>query len=224
MTVVGVGGRDEERVERAVAAFEAEGFSRVATLVEATATGNFVVPLRDPAADVLDEADRLRLEYVLVHHGPDNGVSGGTYSRGRHRVEAPQLAELARRLRDDERMLVTCLAFAYQKGIPDGSAWVVDARCLDNPYWVDELRSLDGRDPRVSKFVLRQPEASSILGGLEAMLRLVLPAYWHRGRMDVKIAFGCTGGRQRSVALALDLARRLRRNRDLEVRAQLRDL
>ncbi len=52
-------------------------------------------------------------------------------------LRRPQLAELARRLGADQRMLVRCVAFAFKEGIPKDSAFGVDARCLDNPYWVE---------------------------------------------------------------------------------------
>ncbi len=80
------------------------------------------------------------------------------------------------------------------------------------------LRDLDGRDPRVAQFVLDQLEATALLGSLESMLGALLPAYRARGRMELTLAFGCNGGRQRSVALATELARRL------EVGVELRNL
>jgi predicted ABC-class ATPase len=97
-----------------------------------------VVPLRVTAAAVLDQADRDGIRYVVVHHGPDDRPKNGTYRRAHHRVETPQLAELARRLGADQRMLVRCVAFAFKEEIPKDSAFVVDARCLDDPYWVEE--------------------------------------------------------------------------------------
>jgi UPF0042 nucleotide-binding protein len=121
-------------------------------------------------------------------------------------------------------MLVTCVAFAFTEGIPKDSALVVDARCLENPYWVDGLRDLDGRDPRIAQFVCDQSEASVLLDSLDTMLGALLPAYRARGRMELILAFGCNGGRQRSVALALELARRLQARNDLDVAVQLRDL
>jgi hypothetical protein len=216
-----VGGTDDPRAEAAAAAFEAEGWAR-AHVVAVWDAADGVLATRDP--DVLREADARGIRYLLVHHGPDDGVAEGTYARAHHRVESAELPGLARRLRSRERPLVTCLAFAFKNGIPGDSAWVVDTRFLDNPYWVPELRPLDGRDPRVRDYVLGQPAAGTMLDGLEATLVPLLPAYAGRGRMDLTIALGCTGGRHRSVALAAELARRLGRVEGIEVACRFREL
>jgi hypothetical protein len=139
VTLVVIGGPTQERVETAVRAFEAEGFRRATTITGDPRAVNVVVPLPVGAAEVLEEADRKGIRYVLVHHGPDDRIENGSYARAHHRIEAPQLMELAQRLGADQKMLVRCIAFAFKEGIPRDSAWVVDARCLDNPYWVDDL-------------------------------------------------------------------------------------
>jgi hypothetical protein len=221
VALVIVGGADDARLEAAAAAFEAAGWAR-AREVEVWDVADGVLATRDP--DVLREADARGIRYVLVHHGPDDGVAEGTYSRAHHRVESRQLRELALRLRSRDCPLVTCLAFAYRSGIPEGSAWVIDTRFLDNPYWVPELRDLDGRDQGVRDYVLGQAAAGVLLDGLEATLVPILPAYAERGRMDLTVAFGCTGGRHRSVALAAELARRLGRLDGIEVACRFREL
>jgi UPF0042 nucleotide-binding protein len=132
--------------------------------------------------------------------------------------------ELAPQLRSRERLLITCLAFGYKRGIPDGAAWVVDVRLLDNPYWVDELRPLDGRDPRVRDFVVEQPAAQELLDNLERTLRAAVPHYRERGRSQLVVAFGCTGGRHRSVAVAREMAARLEGLEGADVEFRARDL
>ena len=97
-------------------------------------------------------------------------------------------------------------------------------RFLDNPYWVPELRPLDGRDAPVRDHVLGQPAAGALLDGLEATVVPILPAYAERGRTELTVAFGCTGGRHRSVALAAEFARRLDRVEGIDVECRLRDL
>jgi rhodanese/phosphatase family RapZ-like protein len=221
VALVIVGGIDEARVEDALAVFEAEGWTRVRSGAPAGGVDS-VLAAHDPG--VLREADARGVRYVLVHHGPDDGVPDGTYARAHHRVERAELPGLARRLRSRERLLVTCLAFAFKNGIPAESAWVVDTRFLDNPYWVPELRPLDGRDAPVRDHVLGQPAAGALLDGLEATVVPILPAYAERGRMELTVAFGCTGGRHRSVALAAEFARRLDRVEGIDVECRLRDL
>ena len=216
-----VGGATEERLEAAVQAFVAEGWCRAPGL---PIGGEADLVLAAQGAGLLSEADASGVRYTLVHHGPDDGVPDGTYARAHHRVESAQLTELARRLRSRKRMLVTCLAFAYKNGVPPESAWLVDTRFLDNPYWVPELRPLDGRDPRVRDFVLSQAPARTLLDGLEATLVPLLPAYSERARMQLTLAFGCTGGRHRSVVLAVEMARRLSHIEGLEVECRFREL
>src|SRR5262245_8641637 len=206
MTLVIVGGTGGERVEVALCAFEAEGWARARELgLWEEADG--VLAVQSPGQ--LREADERGIRYVLVHHGPDDGVPEGTYGLSHHRVERSQLPELARRLRSRDRLLVTCLAFAYKDGIPEASSWVIDARFLDNPYWIPELRPLTGLEAPVRDHVLGQQPAIALLDGLEATLDRLLPEYGRRGRTELTIAFGCTGGRHRSVVLAAEMASRL---------------
>ena len=221
MALVIVGGADDERIDIALRVFESEGWTR-ATEPGRWADADGVLATGDP--ELLREADATGIRYVLVHHGPDDGVPEGTYARAHHRVESRQLRELARRLRSRDCPLVTCLAFAYKNGIPEGSAWVIDTRFLDNPYWVPELRPLDGRDPRVRDYVLRQAPAGALLDGLEATLVPLLGAYAERGRMELTVAFGCTGGRHRSVVVAAEMARRLGAVEGIEAQFRAREL
>jgi hypothetical protein len=218
-----VGAANPERLETALAAFEAQGFARVRDLNEGQSSDQ-VVGLLSGAPEMLRQADAVGIAYVLVHHGPDDGVAGGTYERAHHRVEVAELPQLARRLRSREGMLVTCLAFAFRQGIPAESAWVIDARFLENPFWVPELRELDGLDARVRDYVMGQPAATALLDGLESTLRSAIPAYRARGRMELTIAFGCTGGRHRSVVLAAEMGRRLTGLEGIDVEFRARDL
>jgi hypothetical protein len=226
VSLVVLGGTTSERVEAALREFEVAGFTvkRGAGVEPDGGEGDVAFALPGGGAEALRDADARGLRYVLVHHGPDDGEPEGTYARAHHRVESRELPELARRLRARSRLEVTCLAFGYKNGIPAESAWVVDGRCLDNPYWVPELKPLDGRDPRVRDYVLGQPVAGRLLDGLEAVLVPLLPEYTRRGRMELTIAFGCTGGRHRSVALAEEMARRLSPLAEVEVRVRARDL
>src|SRR4029077_17499858 len=168
-----------------------------------------VLALTGDSAVVLKDADSRGIRYVLVHVGSDDGKRGCSHDRAHHRVDIAPRRELASQLKSREGMLITCLAFGYKRGIPDGAAWVVDVRLLDNPYWVDELRPLDGRDARVREFVITQPAARDLLDNLERTLRAAIPHYRERGRSQLVVAFGGTGGRHRSVAMAKEMAARL---------------
>ena len=127
--------------------------------------------------------------------------------------------ELRRRMRHlfegDEgisTMQTTLLSFGYKNGLPLDADLVFDCRFLPNPFWVDELRPLTGLDEQVRDYVLGQPAAAPFLDNVENLLAQLLPAYVAEGKAYLTIALGCTGGRHRSVAIAEELAARLRRH------------
>ena len=223
MTLVIVGGTTEPELEEAVGVFVDCGF-QLARWLSPWEDADGVLALRGDGAVLLKDADAQGIRYVLVHVGSDDGKSGGSHERAHHRVDIAQLRELAQQLKSRERMLITCLAFGYKRGIPDGAAWVVDVRLLDNPYWVDELRPLDGRDARVRDYVLNQPAARDLLDNLERTLKNALPHYRTRGRSQLIVAFGCTGGRHRSVVMASEMAARLERLGDVDIEFTARDI
>jgi hypothetical protein len=223
VTLVIVGGATEPELEEAVGVFLDSGF-QLARWLSAWDEADAVLPLRGDAVTMLKDADAQDIPYVLVHVGPGDGRAGGSHDRAHHRVDVAQLRELAQQLRSRERMLITCLAFGYKNGIPDGASWVVDVRLLQNPYWVEELRPLDGRDPRVREYVVGQPAAQELLGNLEQTLRAAIPHYRERGRSNLVVAFGCTGGRHRSVAMAREMAKRLENVDGVDVEWSFRDL
>ena len=211
-----VGGND---LEAAIHAFSGAGFA----VGEAGGEGDRMIPLAGDATAALKAADADGPKYELVHVGPDDGAPDGSYARAHHRVSADQLPALARRLRSRERMLIRCLAFGYKHGLPPGADWVVDARFLDNPYWVEELRPQTGLDPAVRRHVLSQPAAGELLDNLQRTIGGLIPAYRAQGRQELTIAFGCTGGRHRSVVLAAELARRLA-DGETDVETEYREL
>ena len=125
--------------------------------------------------------------------------------------------ELRRRMRtlfgDDtteSSMQTTLLSFGYKNGLPLDADLVFDCRFLPNPYWVDELRPLTGLDAPVRDHVLSQDAAGPFLDNLQTLLEQLLPAFVGEGKAYLTIALGCTGGRHRSVAIAEEVARRLR--------------
>lgn len=210
-------------MEQAVGAFEAAGFERIEHL-EALRDSDLVLGVSDGGAELLREADRRGIKYVLVHDGDDDHHPGGTFERAHHRIEAAQREELAKHLLSRARPLVTCLAFGYKNGAPAEAALLIDARFLDNPYWVPELRERSGRDPEVADFVLRQPAARRLLDDIERIVTELIPLYQEKGRMHVVVAFGCTGGQHRSVVLASELARRLDEKDGIDVDFVTRDV
>jgi UPF0042 nucleotide-binding protein len=121
------------------------------------------------------------------------------------------------------RLQVAVESFGFKHGLPLDADIVMDVRFLPNPHWEEHLRPLTGHDPAVRDFVLERADTSAFLERLEDLLRTILPSYEAEGRSYLTIAIGCTGGRHRSVAIAEELATRLRA-RGTAVRTTHRDV
>ncbi|MDP8912231.1 MAG: RNase adapter RapZ [Pseudomonadota bacterium] len=102
------------------------------------------------------------------------------------------------------------MSFGFARGIPRNADNVFDMRFLRNPHWVDELRPMTGRDPAVGDYVAGDPAYADALPQIETLLLTLLPRYAAEGKSYVTIAFGCTGGRHRSVHVTERVAARLR--------------
>jgi len=109
----------------------------------------------------------------------------------------------------DKQMSTTVMSFGYKHGVPRDVDLVFDCRFLPNPHWVEELRPLTGKDKTVAQYVLGQPATGEFLRRLDQLLDLLMPAYVREGKSYLTVAFGCTGGRHRAVALTIEVARRL---------------
>jgi UPF0042 nucleotide-binding protein len=115
------------------------------------------------------------------------------------------------------------VSFGYKHGVPVDADLLFDCRFLPNPHWVESLRPLPGTDPKVRRFVLRQAEAEAFLAQLEQLLGLLLPAYVREGKAYLSIGVGCTGGRHRSVVIANEIAKIIKRI-GFDARVHHRDL
>lgn len=100
-------------------------------------------------------------------------------------------------------------SFSYKRGLPPGIDMVFDCRFLSNPHWSPDLRPLDGRHPQVAAHVASDPLFDAFFERVRDLTALLLPAYVREGKSHLSVAFGCTGGRHRSVALAESLAKAL---------------
>ena len=101
-------------------------------------------------------------------------------------------------------------SFAYKRGVPADADFVFDARVLPNPHWNPDLRPYTGRDPEVRAFFDGSPEVAEYVAQVSGFLDAWLPRLRGETRSYVTIAFGCTGGKHRSVYLAETLARHAR--------------
>ena len=112
---------------------------------------------------------------------------------------------------DSDQPVLTIVSFAFARGISRTADLVFDLRFLPNPHWVDELRPLTGKDPAIRDYLAEDSAWGEAIGRIEALLIDWFPRYWAAGKSYVTVAFGCTGGRHRSVAAAVEMAERLRR-------------
>ncbi len=134
-------------------------------------------PIRDLADDVIDTTGysvRALREFLVRHFGQQ----------------------------ESQPLSITLSSFGFRRGVPQNADLVFDVRFLPNPYYDTELRPQCGLDSPVREFVESQPATKRFLDHVEGMLSFLLPEYAAEGKTYLTVAFGCTGGRHRSVAMA----------------------
>jgi UPF0042 nucleotide-binding protein len=107
---------------------------------------------------------------------------------------------------DADQLQVTITSFGYKHGLPLDADVVMDCRFLPNPHWVDELRPLTGQDAPVLAYLDAQDVTAPFIDQLHGLVQFLLPHYVREGKSYLTLAFGCTGGRHRSVAVAERMA------------------
>jgi len=119
--------------------------------------------------------------------------------------------ELRRRYgQDADETVLTITSFGFARGILRTADLVFDLRFVPNPHWIDALRPLTGADQAVRDYVTADPSWTPSMDHIESLLSDWIPRYWAAGKSYLTVAFGCTGGRHRSVAAAIEMAERLR--------------
>ena len=120
-------------------------------------------------------------------------------------------------------MVVNLLSFGFKHGAPTEADLVFDVRCLPNPHFVDRLRHLTGRDPKVVRFMRKHQVTKDFIDRLTQFLKFALPHYVSEGKSYLTIAIGCTGGQHRSVMIAEALKRSLDHTPGVRMRVKHRD-
>jgi UPF0042 nucleotide-binding protein len=108
-------------------------------------------------------------------------------------------------------LLISCVSFGFRQGVPDDADLMFDVRFLPNPHFIPEFRPFTGRNPRVAKYILSFPQTQEFISRISELLVYLLPHYIKEGKSYLTIAFGCTGGKHRSVLIAEEVKKRLAR-------------
>jgi UPF0042 nucleotide-binding protein len=123
-------------------------------------------------------------------------------------------AHIQSRFGEEERkpqLLVSCLSFGFKNGVPLDADIVFDVRFLPNPHFVPEFRKRTGKDPKVAAYIRSFPQTEEFLERVSELMLYLLPHYVEEGKSYLTVAFGCTGGQHRSVMMAEEVRRRLKK-------------
>ena len=125
-----------------------------------------------------------------------------------HELRA-QLTERFQGGNSDRNLLISCVSFSYREGVPEDANLVFDVRFLPNPHFIPKFRPLTGRHPEVAKYIRSFPQTREFIQRISELLIYLVPHYIREGKSYLTIAFGCTGGKHRSVMIAEEVKKRL---------------
>jgi UPF0042 nucleotide-binding protein len=108
-----------------------------------------------------------------------------------------------------KNILISCVSFGYREGVPEDADLVFDVRFLPNPHFIPKFRPLTGRHPAVAKYIRSFPQTKEFIRRISQLLIYLIPHYIREGKSYLTIAFGCTGGKHRSVMIAEEVKKRL---------------
>jgi UPF0042 nucleotide-binding protein len=190
-----------------------------------------------------DEALLRRFSETRRPHPLGRAISVREGIRREHKLMAP-IRELADAILDTTRfnvhelrkfvmdqfedrksrpLLISVVSFGFRYGVPSDADLVLDVRFLPNPHFVRRLRPLTGRHPQVRRFIRSFRQTGEFTRRVQGLLRYVLPHYIREGKSYLTVAFGCTGGRHRSVMLAETIGKALQRE-GFDVKISHRDI
>ena len=109
----------------------------------------------------------------------------------------------------DNNILISCVSFGFREGVPEDADLMFDVRFLPNPHFIPKFRPHTGRHPEVAKYIRSFPQTKEFINRISELLIYLIPHYIREGKSYLTIAFGCTGGKHRSVMIAEDVKKRL---------------
>ena len=113
--------------------------------------------------------------------------------------------------RDESGVLIYVTSFGFRHGVPTDSDLVFDVRFLPNPNYIPEYKRLTGKNPKVAEYIRSFPQTQDFMTKITDLLTFLLPHYIEEGKSYLTISFGCTGGHHRSVMMAEEMRKRLRK-------------
>ena len=113
-----------------------------------------------------------------------------------------ELLELLEDEYREETFVISVMSFGFKHGIPVNADMVFDMRFIPNPFYVASLKKLSGNNQKIREYVTKWPQTQRFIKQLDAMVNNMIPCYMREGKWNLTIAFGCTGGHHRSVAMA----------------------
>ena len=108
-----------------------------------------------------------------------------------------------------QNILISCVSFGFRQGVPEDADLMFDVRFLPNPHFIPKFRPFTGRHPQVARYILSYPQTREFIARISELLVYLIPHYIREGKSYLTIAFGCTGGKHRSVLIAEEVRKRL---------------
>jgi len=173
-------------------------------------------PLGLKLADAIKE-ERRRL--LPIKEIADKVIDSTAMTLGELKEAISQTLELTR----TREMTLSIVSFGYKYGIPMDADIVMDVRFLPNPHFVQKLRRFTGKDPKVRAYINSFPQTGEFLRRIQSLLAYLIPHYITEGKSYLTIAFGCTGGKHRSVMMSESLKKTLEK-RGFATRVMHRDI
>lgn len=108
-----------------------------------------------------------------------------------------------------QNTLISCVSFGFRQGVPEDADLMFDVRFLPNPHFIPKFRPFTGKNPQVARYILSFPQTKEFISRISELLVYLIPHYIREGKSYLTIAFGCTGGKHRSVLIAEEVKKRL---------------
>jgi UPF0042 nucleotide-binding protein len=173
------------------------------------------------AADIEEAIDKEKGQLSVLRESADKIVDTSNYTP--HQLR--QLIISSYGHTDSKKGLnITLISFGYKFGTPQSADLLFDVRFLPNPFFVTELRQLNGLDKKVAGYVLASSDTWELLTRLNNLLDFLIPRYVKEGRSYLIAGVGCTGGKHRSPVIVQELARNIKEHHGIEVEIVHRDI